>query len=153
MEEAKGANSPYEEVLYEHSDAVSQIRKNPWNPLAFCSASWDCTLQFWQFNKDSVIDYISTAQQSSPVYDTIWISGDTVLSCGQDGSLARTDSRGKAAGQKIFQGDCACRGLCGVGETAVASVWDSGFVGITDLRAPDKLVSSIVSLGAVLRDG
>ena len=140
-------DTPYEEVLYEHSDIVSKIAKNPWNPGTFISTSWDGSIQYWAF-EDSVIEFVTALNNvhKGAVYDAVWMTGEMVVSCGNDGAINKCDVRGKG-NTMHFQGDCACRYICGFNEVYIGTTWDSGAVTITDTRMDGKLLQSLVRGG------
>ena len=147
---AKSPDCIYEEVLFEHSDVVSRVARNPWIGTRFCSTSWDSEIQCWEFRETGVI-YLATIKGShvGQIHDAIWTDEHTIVSCGHDYVLTANDVRGNASpsATKLLEGQSAARSLCKVGDAAsstIAAAWDTGLVTLVDLRVPLKPLYALV---------
>lgn len=134
-------------MLYEHSDAISKIIRNPWAGHTFCSASWDSSIQYWGF-KEAVIEFISSINNAhkGPIYDLLWDTENSIISCGKDYMINQYDIRSKSKANTLIQGDCTCRSITKIESNSVAAAWDSGIITIMDNREPNKLLCKIVNV-------
>jgi len=144
--EVKGVELPFKESLYEHSDVVSKVTRNPWSGEVFCSSSWDGSIQFWSF-KESVIDFVKSISVGKPVYDSLWFTKDLIISSSatlDKGMVSQIDVRTRDV-KVIIESDNATRAICRVNENLIATIWDSHKIILTDMRSTKESIQTIES--------